>query len=126
MKFELRKFSEEEIREYNVIDSDNKYAPEGGIADMENDVRLLFYKKKIVMEPDNRYCFIFDYKGIAISITIKEYAEGNNIIYDLVGTDKLLNEEERKNLREAVKVYGNRIFYVTGRKDKSDKIIINF
>lgn len=126
MAFVPVELKEEDRREYRIFGF--KFCPEGGIIDLENDVRLFFYKKTIVMEPDDRYDFVFDYQGKVYNITIREDIADNEIRYSLIGSDRNLkddNSAEMKSLREAVRVYGNRAFYI-GRKDKSDRIKIDF
>lgn len=135
MNFKQYKLADEEKREYILgwPRTGEKWKPEDGIIDVENDVRLFSYGNGAVREPSDEYQFIFDYKGKVFNIIIEEKTENDFISYSLnvdsnyseSSSEFYKDENIIEALREAVKIFGNRTFYIGGR-DKSEKIKIEF
>ena len=131
MAFKNCALEDDELREYTLTlwpRSGEKYTPSGGTIDRENDIRLFNYGNGSYREESDCYQFIFDFKGIVLNIDIRIEIKGDNEYYYLnkIEGDCPVNKKKIKQaLREALKVYGNRIALLLG-EDESDKIIMKF
>ena len=78
----------------------------GGTIDRENDVRLFCYANGPVREPSDVYSFVFDYKGEVFDVDfVQDWPKHDTVRWIKVYSNKNLNEEQLKSLREAMKVY---------------------
>ncbi len=110
-----------ERRSYETSRMDDAMAFGGGTIDRENDVRLFCYANGPVREPSNVYSFVFDYKGEVFDIDFVQYwPKHDTVRWIKLHSNKDLNEEQLKSLREAMKV-----FVVTGY-DISPKVMKAF
>ena len=131
MAFKIYKLNEEERREYILTlwpRFGERFKPNGGIIDFENDIRLFYYGNGSYMEASDEYQFVFDYKGIAINVNIRLNYDGDDAHYSLIELKGNVNyniDEIMPPLREAIRAYGNRKHLRYG-EDLSDKIYIDF
>ena len=130
MAFQYYEFKEDEKREYTLTIwpfRGKKYFPEGGIVDIENDIRLIPYGNGPAMEPCDEFQFIFDYKGTAMNIEIEEKIMDNGANYNLLnvqGNTYLDVEILKPILREAIMIFALRA--ALPGEDYSNIIHINF
>ncbi|MBP0967600.1 MAG: hypothetical protein J5722_08195, partial [Oscillospiraceae bacterium] len=129
--FQICKLDESEKREYTLTmfpHFGEKLRPDGGIIDFENDIRLFYCGNGPYRESSNAYQFVFDYKGIAMNISISEKIVENDIYYSLLevqGNGQLCIDEMKPFLREAIRIYGNQK-YASHDSENSDRIHISF
>lgn len=126
MAFRIVELSEKLVQYYlDKVNAGNKIVFDG-IVNEDATICLMCYGKEFFSEPCNRECFVFDYKGKIYNFRIEEEIIDNKYCYSLIDyVDFKDNEEIMQDLREAVKIYGNRRFYRDG-KDFSQEIILKF
>ncbi len=110
MAFVNDKLRDEERKEYKIPYTEKVKAFCGGTIDRENDIKLFYLSKYLsngpVMEPSDKYKFLFDYKGDVKFPTLKQIVKGNDISWYLVYSDGLNdNPDALQALREALIVY---------------------
>lgn len=106
MAFVNDKLRDEERKEYKIPYTEKVKAFYGGTIDRENDIRLFYLSNGPVMEPSDKFTFVFDYKGIVKYPTLVRSEKDNDIrwyLYNSYGMQD--NPDALQALREALIVY---------------------
>ena len=97
---------ESERRTYETSRMNKAMAFGGGTIDRENDVRLFCYANGPVREPSDVYSFVFDYKGEVFDVDfVQNWPKHDTVRWIKLRSNKDLNEEQLKSLREGMKVF---------------------
>ena len=106
MAFVNDELRDEERKEYSIPYTKKKKAFYGGTIDRENDIKLFYLSNGPVMEPSNKYKFIFDYKGAVKYPTLVKVVKDYDVTWYLFHSDGLDKDPAAiQALREAFKVY---------------------
>lgn len=106
MTFVNDKLRDEERKEYSIPYTRKTKTFYGGTIDRENDIKLFYLSNGPVMEPSDKFTFVFDYKGIVKYPTLVRSEKDNDICWYLYNSDGLQdNPDALQALREALIVY---------------------